>query len=114
MKREEIMNDSMDKIIRETLTEKPRPKLPADFASVVMERVERAEQKRTLSRRATVVLAVYWLLVLIISGFIFAGIKWPWWFPVVFLAMTPFVFLAAATPRGLRRLGDRFLGPILG
>lgn len=107
------MNDSMDKIIRETLAEKPRPKLPADFASVVVERVERAEQKRALSRRAAVVLAVYWLAVIVISGIIFAGIKWPWWFPVVFLAMTPFVFLAAAAPRGLRRLGDRFLRPII-
>jgi peptidoglycan/LPS O-acetylase OafA/YrhL len=113
MKREEIMNDSMDKTIRETLKEKPRPKLSADFASAVMERVERAEQKRALSRRAAVILAVYWLAVIVISGFIFTGIKWPWWFPVVFLAMTPFVFLAAAAPRGLRRLGDRFLRPII-
>ena len=113
MKREEIMNDSMDKTIRETLKEKPRPKLSADFASAVMECVERAEQKRALSRRAAVILAVYWLAVIVISGFIFTGIKWPWWFPVVFLAMTPFVFLVAAAPRGLRRFGARFLRPII-
>jgi hypothetical protein len=107
------MNDSMDKTIRETLKEIPRPKLPADFASVVMKCVERTEQKRALSSRAAVVLAVYWLAVIVISGFVFTGVKWPWWFPVFFLAMTPFVFLAAAAPRGLRRLGDRLLRPIL-
>jgi peptidoglycan/LPS O-acetylase OafA/YrhL len=107
------MNDSMDKTIRETLKEIPRPKLPADFASVVMDNIERIEQRRELSRRAGIVLAVYWFAVLVVSGFIFASLKWPWWFPVAFIALTPVVFLAAAAPRGLRRLGDRFLRPIL-
>jgi hypothetical protein len=113
MKGEENMNDALEKIIRETLTGKPRPKLPADFTASVMERVEQADQKRGLSRSAAIVLSAYWLVVLVISGFIFAGIKWPLWFPIVFLAMTPFVFLAAAAPRGLHRLGARILGPII-
>ena len=113
MNREEIMNDSTEKLIRDTLKDEPRPKLSADFASAVMECVERAEQKREMSKRAGIVLAAYWFAVLVISGIIFASVKWPWWFPVVFIALTPFVVLAAAAPRGLRRLGGRILRPIL-
>jgi len=107
------MNDFAERLIRDTLKDEPRPKLSADFASTVMDNIERAQQKRELSKRAVIVLAAYWFAVLIISGFIFASLKWPRWFPIVFIALTPFVFLAAAAPRGLRRLGARLLRPIL-
>ena len=107
------MNDFAERLIRDTLKDEPRPKLSADFASTVMDNIERAQQKRELSKRAVIVLAAYWFAVLIISGFIFASLKWPGWFPIVFIALTPFVFLAAAAPRGLRRLGARLLRPIL-
>ena len=112
MNKEEIMNDSMEKLIRDTLKDEPRPKLSADFASTVMDNIERVEQKRELSKRASLVMAVYWFAVLVISGFIFTSLKWPWWFPIVFIVLTPFVFLVAAAPAGLRRLGARLLPPI--
>jgi hypothetical protein len=113
MNREEIMNDFAERLIRDTLKDEPRPKLSADFASNVMNNIERIEQKRELSKRAGIFMAAYWFAVLVISGFIFASLKWPWWFSIVFIALTPFVFIAAAAPHGLRRLGVRLLRPIL-
>ncbi len=107
------MNDSTEKLIRGTLKDVPRPKLSADFASTVMGSIERIEQKREMSKRVGLVLTTYGFAVLVFSGFIFASIKWPWWFPVVFMVLTPFVFLAAAAPHTLRRLGARILHPIL-
>jgi len=113
MDREESMNDSAEKLIRDILKEVPRPKLSADFASNVLDNIEQVEQKRELSKRVGMVMAAYWFAVIVVSGFIFASLKWPWWFPIIFIALTPFVFLAAAAPRALRRLGSRLLRPIL-
>lgn len=110
MKKEETLSDPLERMILETLKEKPRPKLSADFALDVVERVERAERKREVIHKAGAILAVYWAVVIIISGFLMAGIKWPRWYSILFLALTPFVLLAAAAPRRLLRSIERVLG----
>jgi hypothetical protein len=101
MKREEAMTDPMDRIIRETLAGELQPRLSAGFTAGVMDRIERRERKRELVRGAGIVLGVYWAAVLAFSGFLLAGVKWPAWFPLSLVALTPCIFLAALAPRRL-------------
>lgn len=95
------MNDPMERIIRDSLAGSPPPNLSAGFTASVMERIDRKERKRELVRGGGVILGAYWGAVLIVSGFLLAGVEWPSWAPLALAALTPLVFLAPAVPRRL-------------
>jgi len=99
MKMEGAMIDPVEKIIRDSLAASPPPKLSAGFKASVMDRLDRLERKREWVRGTGVILGVYWFAVLAFSGFVLAGIEWPAWSSPALVALTPFVFLAAAVPR---------------
>lgn len=95
------MTDPIERIIRETLAGQPQPRLSAGFTAGVMGRIDRRERKRESVRGAGVVLGIYWAAVVVFSGFLLAGVKWPAWFSLALVALTPCVFLAAVAPRRL-------------
>jgi hypothetical protein len=57
----------MEKIIRDTLQDKPRPRLSSGFAADVTESLETRESRKKITARATTVLAINQFLILCVS-----------------------------------------------
>lgn len=98
------MNDPMEKIIRETLRDRPAPQPGPDFVAAVMERLEKKKARPRSVWDELAVLAAYWAGVLAVSTLVLAGTATPGISNVWLVILTPVIFTAPLAYGLSRRL----------